>query len=71
MIIFSSQMDLTEQKLKEEENEKTVALQSYLKLGEEYEKFVDEYTNLTKCIREQKWAIEEMKSRKLHYEGKS
>lgn len=66
---YSAQLEQGEHKLKEEENEKTVALEQYLKLGEEYEHFVDEYANLTKSIKEQQWAIDELKNRKSQYEA--
>lgn len=65
---YSAQLEQSERKLKEEENEKTVALEQYLKLGGEYESFVNEYVNLTKSIKEQQWAIEELKSRNSQYE---
>lgn len=64
---ISDQLDTSEQTLKEDLNEKNVALEQYLKLGEEYEHFVDEYAELTKRIREQQWAIDEMKKRQSQY----
>lgn len=68
---YSTQLEQSERKLKEEENETTVALEQYLKLGGEYERFVDEYVSLTKSIKEQQWAIDELKNRKSQYEVSS
>ena len=65
----SAELDQSEFKLKEEENQKTIALEQYLKLGRKFECLVDEYANLTKNIKEQQWAIDELKCRKSHYEA--